>query len=784
MEAPPMALLLYRLAGLCYRRRHAVVAVWLVLLLAVGGLAAAFSGKTTDEFRVPGTEAQTTVDRISDRLPEYANASAQVVFAAPEGESLTTPERRAAVSAAAAAIGKADGVAQVIEPFSAQAVSEDGRIALTQVVFDTRLHDLGDGPRDAVREATESAEKAGVQVEFGGDAYTPTVTVEGGEAIGVGVAVLVLLITFGSMLAAGLPLLSALVGVGLGMAGLLALTGSYDIISTAPVLALMIGMAVGIDYALFIVSRHRQNLAEGMEPREAASRAGGTAGSAVVFAGATVVVALAGLAVAGVPFLTVMGLSAAGAVIIAMLVAVTLLPALFGYAGRSVDRLRLPGLGGGKKKPGEGQERPGEGRTRPGGGKPSAGERWVRGVARRPVLVLIACLVGIGAVAIPAKDLRLGLPGNGSYPESTSARQAYDLVSEGFGQGFNGPLIAVAEAEGAAPLSEGGVKQLAQKLGQLPGVATPLPPSVDKTGQLAAIPVIPKGGPDSRATEDLVADIRDEGERAAADAGMKLTVTGTTAANIDVSKKLSDALPPFLAVIVGISLILLALAFRSLLVPLKAVVGFLLSIAGSAGAVVAVYQWGWLSDFIAVPKVGPVVSFLPILLIGVLFGLAMDYELFLVSRMKEESARGAAPKDAVIAGFRDGSRVVVAAALIMISVFAGFVIGHDPIVQPIGFALAVGVFVDAFVVRMALVPAVMILLGKAAWWFPRFLERTVPHVDMEGERLSARLAGDAQAGAKQDTDAAAAEGAGAGDLVDSHAGGIDRSPADRRGAGK
>lgn len=776
-----MALLLYRLAGLCYRRRHAVVAVWLVLLLAVGGLAVAFSGKTTDEFKVPGTEAQTTIDRISDRLPEYANASAQVVFAAPDGESLTTPERRDAVSAAAAAIGEADGVAQVVEPFSAQAVSKDGRIALTQVVFDTRLHDLGDGPRDAVREAAAGAEKAGVQVEFGGDAYTPTVTVEGGEAIGVGVAVLVLLITFGSMLAAGLPLLSALVGVGLGMAGLLALTGSYDIISTAPVLALMIGMAVGIDYALFIVSRHRQNLAEGMEPREAASRAGGTAGSAVVFAGATVVVALAGLAVAGVPFLTVMGLSAAGAVIIAMLVAVTLLPALFGYAGRSVDRLRLPGLGGGKKKPGDGKEKPGS-------GKPSAGERWVRGVARRPVLVLIACLVGIGAIAIPAKDLRLGLPGNGSYPESTSARQAYDLVSEGFGQGFNGPLIAVAEAKEGATLSENGVKQLAQRLGQLPGVETPLPPSVDKTGQLAAIPVIPKGGPDSRATEDLVAAIRDEGERTAADAGMKLTVTGTTAANIDVSKKLSDALPPFLAVIVGISLILLALAFRSLLVPLKAVVGFLLSIAGSAGAVVAVYQWGWLSDFIAVPKVGPVVSFLPILLIGVLFGLAMDYELFLVSRMKEESSRGAAPKDAVIAGFRDGSRVVVAAALIMISVFAGFVIGHDPIVQPIGFALAVGVFIDAFVVRMTLVPAVMTLLGKAAWWFPRFLERTVPHVDMEGERLSARLADDARADRKpvatgDDSDDGNLVDSD-GNLVDSHAGGGDRSLTERRGAGK
>ncbi|MGH4033587.1 MMPL family transporter [Actinomycetota bacterium Odt1-20B] len=764
-----MALFLYRLAGLCYRRRHAVVAVWLVLLLAVGGLAVAFSGKTTDEFRVPGTEAQSTVDRIADRLPEYTNASAQVVFAAPEGESLTTPQRREAVSAAAAAIGKADGVARVVEPFAAQAVSRDGRIALTQVVFDTRLHDLGDGPRDAVRAAAERAERAGLQVEFGGDAYTPTVAVEGGEAIGVGVAVLVLLITFGSMLAAGLPLLSALVGVGLGMAGLLALTGSYDIISTAPVLALMIGMAVGIDYALFIVSRHRQNLAEGMQPQEAASRAGGTAGSAVLFAGATVVVALAGLAVAGVPFLTVMGLSAAGAVIIAMLVAVTLLPALFGYAGSSVDRLRLPGLGGDRKTPGA--------------AKPSAGERWVRGVARRPALVLIACLLGIGAVAVPAKDLRLGLPGNGSYPGSTSARQAYDLVSEGFGQGFNGPLIAVAEAEGdGAVLSERDVRQLAGKLGQLPGVETLLPPSVDTSGRLAAIPVIPKGGPDSRATEDLVTDIREERVSTAAGAGVQLTVTGTTAANIDVSKKLSEALPPFLAVIVGISLLLLALAFRSLLVPLKAVVGFLLSIAGAAGAVVAVYQWGWLSDFIAVPKVGPVVSFLPILLIGVLFGLAMDYELFLVSRMKEESSRGAAPRDAVITGFRNGSRVVVAAALIMISVFAGFVVGHDPIVQPIGFALAVGVFIDAFVVRMTLVPAVMTLLGSAAWWFPRFLERTVPHVDMEGERLCARLAGGTSAGAEPAVADVVSDRDG--DLVDSHTGGGDRPVTERRGAGE
>ncbi|MGK5627557.1 MMPL family transporter [Streptomyces sp. URMC 123] len=722
-----MAVLLYRLARWCHRRRGTVLAVWLVLLIAVGGAAAAFAGKTTDEFRVPGTEAQTTLDRIADRLPEYANASAQVVFAAPAGEQVATPERRAAIESAAAAISGAKGVVAVVEPFGAGAVSEDGRIAFAQVVFDEKLTDLGEGPRDAVREAGGTARAAGLQVEFGGDAYTPTVEVEGGEAIGVGVAVLVLLITFGSLVAAGLSMATALVGVGVGMAGLLALTGAYDIISTAPVLALMIGMAVGIDYALFIVSRHRQNLAQGMEPREAAARANGTAGSAVIFAGTTVVVALAGLAVAGVPFLTVMGLSAAGAVIIAMLVAVTLLPALLGLAGRSVDRLRVPGLGPGRR---------GARRAR---GGPAMGERWVRQVVRRPVIALLVCLVGIGAVAVPAKDLRLGLPGNGSYAESTTARRAYDLVSEGFGAGFNGPLVAVADAAEAGPEQAGqAVRQVADRLGRLPGVATLLPPSFDRSGTLAAIPVIPAGGPDSRATEDLVADIRDQrGELAAS--GVDLTVTGTTAANIDVSRKLGEALPPFVAVIVGISLLLLALAFRSLLVPLKAVAGFLLSIAASTGAVVAVYQWGWLTDIVPVPKVGPVVSFLPILLIGVLFGLAMDYELFLVSRMKEESARGAKPKQAVITGFSNGARVVTAAALIMISVFAGFAFGPDPIVQPIGFALAVGVIIDAFVVRMTLVPAVMALLGRAAWWFPRSLDRVVPDVDMEGERLAARL---------------------------------------------
>ncbi|MBE1531081.1 MMPL family transporter [Actinomadura algeriensis] len=691
-----MTNLLHRLGRLAYRRRAAVLASWLALLAALGGAAAAYSGKVGEEYRVPGTEAQETLDRITGTLPEYANASGRIVLAAPHGERLDPRDVRPVVREAAAA----PGVARAVDPFEARAVSPDGRVALVQVVFDRRTDELGEAPREAVRDAATSAAPAGLRVEFGGDAFMPKVEVGGvGEIVGVGVAVVVLLITFGSLVAAGLPLLSALAGVGVGMAGLYALTGPLEIISTAPVLALMLGTAVGIDYALFVLSRYRQNLAAGLDPEDATARAAGTAGGAVVFAGATVVVALAGLAVADVPFLTVMGLSAAGAVIIAVLAALTLLPALLGFAGRAVTRFRVPGLRGG---------------ARDGAG---FGARWARFVVRRPVPVLLGCLAIVGIMAVPAHDLRLGLPGAGSFPESTTARQAAELTAEGFGPGFNGPLIAVVDGGPAE------ARRAVAHISALPDVAAVLPPGTSRDGRTAAVTVIPEHGPDSEATGKLVEAIRAE---------PGVAVTGTTAANIDISQKLRDALPPFLAVITVISLALLTLAFRSVLVPVKAVAGFLLSVAASLGAVVAVYQWGRLAEVVPVNKVGPIASFLPILLISVLFGLAMDYQVFLVSRMREEHAKGADARTAVVAGFADGARVVTAAALIMIAVFGGFVASPDPIVQAMGFALAVGVAVDAFVVRMGLVPAVMALLGRAAWWFPRPLDRIVPRVDLEG----------------------------------------------------
>ncbi|MFC5668237.1 MMPL family transporter [Kitasatospora misakiensis] len=719
-----MATYLYRLGRLCFRRRRTVLAVWLALLIAIGGAAAAFGGKTTEEFKVPGTEAQATLDRIKDTFPAQGHGSAQVVFRTDAAGGIAAPENARAVGEAVARIAAVPGVAGIPDPYATGALSPDGKVALGLVSFDSKLGDITDGQREAVRAAADPARAAGITVAFGGDAYNRMAQVEGGEVVGLIVAGLVLVVTLGSLVAAGLPLVTALVGVGVAMAGVFTVAGSFEVISTAPVLALMVGLAVGIDYALFIVSRYRRHLAEGLEPEEAAARANATAGSAVVFAGLTVVAALAGLAVAGVPFLTVMGLASSAAVVIAVLVAVTLLPAVLGFAGRAIDRLpvRLP-------------VRRRASRT---AGRVTLGERWAGFVVRRPLAVLLAGLTALVALAVPAASLTLGLPGGGSQAAGTDARTAYDLVDRGFGPGFNAPLVVVVDAKGAER-PEQAVQGVAERLAGLPGVRTLLPPQLDGPSRTALVPVIPKTGPDHADTRQLVTDIRDRRDALTAGTGARIDVTGTTAANIDVSAKLSDALPPFVAVIAGIALVLLALAFRSILVPLKAVAGFLLSITASLGAVVAVYQWGWLDGLIDVPKVGPVVSFVPILLIGVLFGLAMDYELFLVSGMKEHHVHGATPREAVVAGVRNGARVVTAAALIMVAVFGSFVFGHDPIVQPIGFALAVGVLVDAFLVRMALVPAAMTLLGRAAWWFPKSLDRVVPRVDMEGEQLMARL---------------------------------------------
>ncbi|WP_018656196.1 MMPL family transporter [Actinomadura flavalba] len=732
-----MATFLYRLGRFSYRRRRLVALLWAALVLACGAGAATLSGPTADDFSIPGTESQQAIDLLGERMPQ-ANAdgaTARVVFAAPEGAKVTDPQVKTAVDQVVARLGQTPQIAQVADPYQAKAVSPDGRVAYAQATFTVSPIDLSDGARDGLAAAADQGRAAGLTVEMGGDAMQTMPEQSAAEVIGIAVAAVVLIITFGSLIAAGLPLLNAILGVAIAMAVITAATGLIEMSSMTSTLALMLGLAVAIDYALFIVSRYRAELLEGREGADAAGRAVGTAGSAVVFAGLTVFIALAGLTVVGIPILTEMGLAAAFAVAVAVLIALSLLPALLGFAGRRVLGGKIPGLRGGA--------RPGH---RP------VGERWARFVVRRPLPVLIAAVAALGVVAIPALDLRLGLPGDEVASTDTTQRKAYDLLSDGFGPGINGPLLVVVDtADGGGP-APAAAQRFTGELQRLPGVAAVTPPAPNPAGDTALLTVIPKTGPSEAGTETLVSGIRDAAGRfEASSGGAAAMVTGQTAMAIDVSDKLADALVPYLAVVIGLAFLLLLLVFRSLLVPLKAALGFLLTVVATFGAVVAVFQWGWLAGLLGVETTGPIMSIMPILMIGVVFGLAVDYQVFLVTRMREEYVHGAEPKDAVVTGFRHNARVVTAAAVIMIAVFAGFLFAHEPMIKMIGFALAAGVLFDAFVVRMAIVPAVMALTGKAAWWLPRWLDRVLPNVDVEGERLRHRLAAEREAG---DRDAA------------------------------
>ncbi|MFD7435431.1 MMPL family transporter [Streptomyces sp. NPDC059861] len=763
-----MATWLYRLGLGAYRRRRLVLAAWLAVLAGAVCALVVVGGKLDNEFTIPGSESQRAQDTMAEDFPAAAGTSAQIVFTAPEGRKVSEPRTAQGIQRTLTAAQDAPQVAAVIPPDTAGTVTPDGRTALAQVNYDVSRSALDDGTLDALEETTRAAEEAGLEVSVGGQAYgngvlTPSVL----ELLGVVVALAVLALTFGSLLAAGMPLLTAFVGVGTGLAGLLAVSSGVTVSSTALSLALMLGLAVGIDYALFVLSRHRTQLAQGMDPRESTGRAVGTAGSAVVFAGTTVVIALVGLLVVRIPFLTVMGLSAAAAVLIAVLVAVTLLPALFALAGSRLTprpdsraaRRAAAAAGGAASRRGEGDTRgdaSGRGGERehaplsgasvdgafadgPSPGEPPSvmGRRWALLVTRRPLLVVLASVAALVTLAVPAADLRLALPDNGSAAHGTSQRETYDTVAGTFGPGFNGPLLVLAEADVRGEAGRRQAAAVGGRLGQLPGVVKVGQPQYAPRSGRAVIQVVPDGGPQDESTQELVDAIRGDAATIERETGAAVSVTGTTAIGIDVSDRLSASLLPFAAVVVGLCLVLLLLVFRSLVVPLKATAGFLLSVAASFGAVVAVFQWGWLAGALGVASTGPVVSFLPIVLMAVLFGLAMDYEVFLVSGMREEWVRTGRARDAVVDGAGHASRVVTAAALIMFFVFASFVTTEDAIVKPIAFSLAFGVLVDAFVVRMTLVPAVLAMVGRGAWWLPRRLDRLLPDLDIEGARLRA-----------------------------------------------
>ncbi|MFE0251360.1 MMPL family transporter [Streptomyces sp. NPDC059010] len=738
-----MATFLYRVGRLAFRRRWYVALVWAAVLAAVGLGALKAPGAADEEFSMPGIESQKAFDLMGERFPGATadGATARVVFVAPGGQKVTAVENKQAVEAAVAELGDGSQVASVADPFQAKAVSKDGTTAFATVTFKVKANDLTDASRTHLEKAIDDARDSGLTVEAGGTAMDDGGGAGGmAEVIGIAIAAVVLLVTFGSLAAAGLPLLTAVVGVGVSMATILALSDALGLSTTTGTLAMMLGLAVGIDYALFVVSRYREERAKGRTPQEATGLAVGTAGSAVVFAGLTVVIALAGLAVVGIPMLTKMGLAAAGAVVVAVLVALTLVPAFLGFWPNAV----LPRKA---RKSGRIEESSGD----------NGGTRWARFVLRRPLPVLLLGVVGLGALAVPMTQLQLGMPGDEAKAASTTERRAYDALAEAFGPGFNGPLTVVVDAKGDAD-PKGAVTTISEEIGGTRGVVSVSPARFNGAGDTAVFSVVPSTAPTDEKTKDLVTTIRGERDGVEAGTGATFEVTGTTAMNIDIADKVQAALVPYLIVVVGLAIVLLLVVFRSLLVPLKAALGFLLSVLASLGAVVVVFQQGHGAELLGVEQTGPIMSLMPIFLVGIVFGLAMDYEVFLVSRMREAYVHGERPGQAVVSGFRHSARVVVAAALIMIAVFAGFIGESDSMIKMIGFGLATAVLLDAFVVRMAIVPAVLALLGDRAWWLPKWLDRILPRVDVEGEALTRRT--------ETETEAEAEPGTGPADPAD------------------
>ncbi len=717
-----MSIFLYRLGGLIGRHRGLVLAVWLLLLGVLGGGASSLGDRYDDSFSIPGTDSQQGQDLLAQRFGQ-TGTSGQILFTASHGK-ITDSANAKEVGTLVKETNALSGVS-VSNPLTATqpTLNKGSTATLAQVRFSKKVP--SDHTLEEVQRTAAAPPSSGVVTSVGGDAYkTTSDPSKVPELLGLLVSFLILVVTFGSLLAAGMPILTSLVGVGVTLTAVIVTSSVVTVSSTAPTLAEMLGLAVGIDYALFILSRHRTQLAEGLDPVESMCRALATAGSAVVFAGATVIIALAGLSVAGIPVLTVMGLGAAAAVAVAVCVALTLVPALALLLG---ERIR----------PKARRERR---RRRPARQRVGIADRWVRFVTRWPALTVVAVIAILGSAALPAMHLKLALPDNSTAPTSTPQRQTYDKITKAFGEGYNAPLAVTADVITSSD-PKGTVSKLADAIKAVPGVVAVPQQTPDAGGDTGLIQVIPKAGQTAPSTAALVHELRTrapalEKKYAVSD----MLVTGSTAVNIDASDRLGGALLPFGCIVIGLSLVLLAIVFRSLTVPLKATLGYLLSVGAALGAVVAVFELGWADSLVPGLSDGPIVSFLPIFVMGVLFGLAMDYEMFLVSAMREHYVSSGDAHESVRQGFKASARVVTAAALIMTSVFVAFIPAGATTIKQIAFGLAVGVFVDAFVVRMTLVPAVLMLLGDAAWWLPSWLATRMPVVDVEGAALHRKIA--------------------------------------------
>ncbi|WP_375384030.1 MMPL family transporter [uncultured Microbacterium sp.] len=796
-----MAGLLYRLGRFSARRRWTVILSWLLIIALSGVGYSLFAGTISPSITIPGTPTAKVASELADTLPEVSGGSGSLVFSTTDSAPFTE-EQKAGVASLLEQISGFAGVKSATDPFTIDSqlaterqqavdgreqvlagqqqlaesqaqldqlreidpsnaalaasqaeldasaatltaqstqlnlgqqlldmstnirfVSEDQTAALATVQFVDDAFVVPPALKEKVVAATEDATIAGVEVTVSNELVQGVPNLIGpGEIAGIIFAAVVLLALLGTALGAALPLVSALVGIAVTLIGSLAFSGIVQFTSITPLLALMLGLAVGIDYSLFIINRHRTQLKAGTTVPESIGLANGTSGNAVVFAGTTVIVALVALNITGIPFLGLMGTVGAVAVAVAVLVAVTLTPAMLSVAGMRILRTK---------------ERRAIGSTEATAASTNAMSM------RRAVLTLIAGIAVLGSVALPALGMRLGLPDGSSEATTSSQYATFTTIADKFGAGQNGALVIVADL----PESASGVMLLQQQvaiatvIAEQDHVSAVAPIGVPSGGDVIAFQIIPTNGPSSVETEELVHDLRDISPLSTSEGAVSLGVAGNASAQIDISEKLGEVLPIYLAVVIGLSLIILLIVFRSILVPVIATAGFVLSLVATFGGLTAIYQLGWLSTIFGVHDPAPILSFLPVLEIGILFGLAMDYQLFLVSGMREAYAKGAPARIAVQRGLQVGRPVVTAAAIIMVSVFAGFVFSDSSTIRPIGFGLAFGVLIDAFVVRMLLVPAAMTLLGDAVWWMPKCLERVVPNIDVEGsslERLHAK----------------------------------------------
>ncbi|MGO1809352.1 MAG: MMPL family transporter [Canibacter sp.] len=746
-----MSTALYALGQWASKARVLVLIFW-IAVLGVFGAGAAFLGQGANgAIEIPGTESQDALDTLSRTFPEVSGSSGQIIVVAADGESVEEDPYQSSIINLAENLEDTDGVRGVQYPFAEEVpagLSDDSNAALLTVQMEGTTDQIPAAAEAGVKNGVKDLQDAlpeGAQVSYGGSAFSVSVPgLSPSEAVGVVVAFIVLLFTLGSLIAAGMPLIIALLGVGVSMAGIWTLTAFIELTSVTPMLALMLGLAVGIDYTLFIVSRHQEQLRAGMPVKDSIARATATSGSAVVFAGLTVIIALAGLFVAQIPFLTALGLAAAAAVGIAVIIALTLTPAVLSFAGmkilpkRARKRLQSETAANQETALTNGDGSPGTQAKRKAPAADRFFARWVKIATAKPLLTVLTVLVALGVASVPALDLRLALPDASTLPENDPARVTYELVGEHYGDGANGPLLLAGSIiTSDDPL--GLMDDLKEEIEQIPGVKEVPLATPNQGADTGIIQVTPEEGPHAASTEQLVENLREANADWEEEYGVSLAVTGFTAVGIDVSNLLMEALLPFTILVVGLSLLLLAMVFRSVWVPIKATLGYLLSVGSAFGAVVAVFQWGWFKDALNVTAEAPVLSFMPIILMGVLFGLAMDYEVFLVSRMREEVVHGADPHDAIHRGFVGSGRVVTAAAIIMFAVFAAFVPEGDMSIKTIAVGLAVGVFVDAFIVRMTLVPAVLALLSRQAWWMPRWLSKILPYFDVEGEGITREI---------------------------------------------